>query len=209
MPAPFGLHPSQIDHGQLQLFLEKQNVDPGRRGQLINDFTDAIDRYTTDRERDHTRLTLRLENVRAAAQTLVEAMPKLGSKEYVWLLNAMIPPVTPITNERLRGFYDLPVTLEMIRAVADGALAKLKSRQGRPVGAPGAFADRLARAWLRGTGQIPRISGATTFDMPRGAFAKFVKIAICALPDGIEFEAGFGDLLRSAVKRVAKQPRKT
>jgi len=204
----FSLTPSEMDHGPLSAFLEQHGVDAGHRDQIIGDVKIAICRYGHAQENE--LLKGHLENFALAAEKLEAAMPKLGTKAYVQFVGAVfsaLPPAEPNeANERLRRFSDLAPTLATIRAGATAGLEKL-SKPGRPLRRERKFIDELKTAWAQGTGKAPGISGDTTFEDPRTAFSKFVKIATDMLPDPSEFETGFGDLMRDR-RQVAKPPQK-
>ncbi|MEJ0093500.1 MAG: hypothetical protein WDN46_08685 [Methylocella sp.] len=204
----FSLHPSQIDQRPLIAFLEKHKVDPARRDQMLNDVNIAIGRYGHAQENE--RLKYRLQTVRTAAEKLCKVMPKLGSKEYIRFLEAIVPPVTvaetAAVNKHLQALHDLEATLALICNGAAAALDKLE-QPGSPTKATTIFAAHLAEAWTRGTGEKPHISGSTTFEKPNTTFSQFVTIAAGMLPDAAEFKRGFAELLRRAVK-VSKQSQK-
>jgi hypothetical protein len=141
----FMLALDKVDTSPLRAFLEQRGVRCHDR--MLNDVMNAIGRYGYSQEQK--RLKYQLKTVRAAAQKLVGAMPKLGSKEYIRFSDAIFRTIPPDAfTERSRGFFDLPTTLQMISAGADDALKKLRgTREGTT--AKTDFAIRLARAWFK------------------------------------------------------------
>jgi len=201
--APFFPAPGEIDTSRLSAFLSKEGVDLQRIDTMIARAKNAVLRY--GQPHDHMRLKCRLETVSAAAEKLIESLPSLGSIEYVEFVSAIASTIPQEFNERMRGFWHLPMTLEMLK---DSAKSNLVS-MARP-GAPSAkisFVRELMIIWLEGTGKNPGASGAGTFDKPRSRFGKFVKLCVQMIPaDHREFENDFGGLLRRALTQRVFEP---
>jgi hypothetical protein len=192
----------QLDFRPLDAFLQEQEIEQWCRELIIQDVYNAICRYHGAPQRDI--VISQLENVLAAAKKLADKLPKLGTRYYAqfhWAMHQTTPPKLPdeLQSERVRALQDLPGNLEKICAGAEGALKGFK-KIGRPEDPKVPFVRELAEAWERGTGDEPGISSAVTWDNPTTLFSKFVKRAVSPLPDTTEFEIGFADLLRRALK---------
>jgi hypothetical protein len=219
---PFFPAPNEIDSKKLAAHLTELGIAPQRRDEMVKMAINAVLRY--GQPRDHVGLRNTLSGFSKAAQKLLKCIPEIGTEESIEFLNAIegtFPKeesredptaVGPVrmkvlkydeANDRLRRFYELRQTLEMSKAAAEEASARMTKS-----GAPSAkipFVKELKIIWEEGVGKA-RSSGAACWEHPGSKFAYFVKICIQMMPRTDEFERDFGGLISRAVG--AKPPRK-
>jgi hypothetical protein len=222
-PKPFFPLPGEIDTRSLAAYLTEQGIDRQRRDEMIKKVINAILRY--GQPYVYTRLKSRLENAAKAARELRQSMPKLGTLEYVEFLNAIegtfpkeelyecdtdigiikyTKPLFDEANDRLRKFFELPATLEMLEAAANERLAEI-AQPGHP-STKIKPARELKEIWERGTGKPAGASGFGKFKNPRSYFGDFVKLCVEMMPNYKEFETDFGGLLIRALRDGVSKP---
>src|SRR5262249_8737716 len=185
--------------------LEQEGIERWRRESLVLDVRNALCRYAQIPDRESAKL--QLQRFLDAAKILEETFTPVGSHRYAQFYHSIAQTVPRgIYNEQpdvLRALEDLPRALELVCRSARERLPSL-SPTHRPRDPKRAFIRELIEAWTLGTGKKPNISGEATWEEPMTLFAKFVKVAICILPSTSEFENGFIELLRRALKGVSK-----